>query len=158
MKSRRKSILSNPREQSKIILVFALLAAAFIAVNWYVGRNALAELQEGMAKVVLPRVSAADVTVLFEQQTTALDLQLVLFSLLTVFVLVLGSVYLSHKISGPITQLINYFRGVAAGNVAIRKIRFRRRDFFLDLAASINEFQRSQRLLPPEPPEDKTGG
>jgi len=58
MKSRRKSIFSNPREQSKIIAVFSFMAAAFVAVNCHVSKHAVQGMYDGLAASHLPASAA----------------------------------------------------------------------------------------------------
>ena len=62
------------------------------------------------------------------------------FLLVTVFLLpvfVVDSIKLSHRFAGPIFALRRAIREVAAGSTP-RKIKFRRRDFWQDLAGDYN--------------------
>jgi hypothetical protein len=62
------------------------------------------------------------------------------FLLVTIFLLpvfVMDTIKLSHRFAGPIYSLRRAIREVAAGKPA-RKLKFRRRDFWQDLAADYN--------------------
>ena len=60
---------------------------------------------------------------------------LVMFFLLPIFVM--DSIKLSHRFAGPIFALRRAVREIAAGQ-APRKLKFRRRDFWQDLAVDYN--------------------
>jgi hypothetical protein len=156
---RRRELLSYPRAQIKIILVFAVLALLFGVTNCYVSRNALQRVAERVLSLPLPAVARADVRITCEQELFTLDLQLMVFTFLSFFVLVTGSVYLSHKIAGPIFRLNRYLREMAQGKTSPQSLRFRKYDFFQDLADNFNEFQKSRGILPsdPKPPAEPGG-
>ena len=155
---RRRNLLSYPRAQLKIIAIFAFLALAFATVNCYVSRSALQRLAEGVLSgdPRLP-VSRSDIRITFQREDQTLGLQLVSLTFLSFAVMMMGSVYLSHKIAGPIYRLNKYLTDMAGDKVKPQRITFRKYDFFKDLAANFNEFQKSQGILhaekPPEPPE-----
>jgi len=73
------------------------------------------------------------------QETTLLKLLLpvlaVSVALTTAFTLALGLLY-SHRIAGPIYNLKRVLRDVRRGNLD-RKVRFRKKDEFHDLAAEV---------------------
>ena len=63
-----------------------------------------------------------------------LDLICALFAF--IFLLVSG-LYLSHRVAGPLGRLKNEMDGVASGKTP-GVVKFRKKDFFQDLAASFN--------------------
>lgn len=50
----------------------------------------------------------------------------------------LVSVFISHKVAGPIVRLRGYFKRIAEGN-SVEKVAFRKGDFFSDLPEEINK-------------------
>lgn len=82
------------------------------------------------------------------------------FLLVTLFLLpvfVVDSIKLSHRFAGPIFNLRRAIREVAAGNPP-RKIRFRKRDFWQDLAEDYNAMLARLGALQGDKPEPSTGG
>ena len=150
---KRRELLSNPRPQLVVIAVFGIIAVLFSATNCYVSKNNLQVLANNVLQLPLSDANRADAVVMVRQQTANLDIQLMVFTFLAFIVLLLGGVALSHKMAGPVYQLTKYCRDVAAARTSVRGIRFRKYDFFHELAASFNEFQRSRGILPSPPDE-----
>ena len=50
----------------------------------------------------------------------------------------IASIYISHKVAGPIVRLRGHFRRISEG-AAIEKVAFRKGDFFSDLPEEINK-------------------
>lgn len=148
---KRKEIFSNPRVQSKIVIVFGALAVLFIATNYQVVHRLFADLSNDMVRLPLAPENRTDLFLILEQQEQMLDIQLAIFTFLSIFVLVVGGVLLSHRIGGPLYQLRKYLDGMTEGTVRPRRIGFRKYDFFHDLADSFNRFQRSKGILEEEP-------
>jgi nitrogen fixation/metabolism regulation signal transduction histidine kinase len=73
-----------------------------------------------------------------------------LFLLLTVMQLVLLSlaflisIFMSHKIAGPLYKLNRFFREARDGNIQ-QKLSFRRKDYFQELVPTYNEMMDSVR-------------
>ena len=147
---KRKDVFSNLKVQLKIVLVFAVLAILFVAVNYYIGKRLLTSLSDDVMRLSLAGDSRSDLALMLEQHGQTLEIQLAVFTFLSIFVLLIGGVLLSHRIGGPLYQLRKYMREVAQGTVEPRRIRFRKHDFFHELAASFNEFQVSKGLLTPD--------
>lgn len=147
---RRRQILSNPREQLKIVATFVVLAVLYTATNYFVAKGTLWSLSSDILQLPLSAANQADVNVIVEQQSLTLDMQLGLFTLLVVAMLSLAGLLMSHRLAGPIYQLKTYLRLMAHGEVKPRHIRFRKQDFFNDLAERFNDFQQSQGILPPD--------
>jgi len=144
---KRREILSNPGVQMKIIGVFFSLALLYALTNFFVGTHTLRAVSTRLLELPLSNATRYDLTVIIDQQTQVLSTQLVLLTVFSMATLLLGGTYLSHKIGGPIYQLNKYCRDVAEGRATIRKITFRKFDFFADLADSFNAFQRHHGLF-----------
>ena len=155
---RRTSVMSYPRAQCRIIVVFGLLALLFAAANWYMSRDALRRLTlRVLSQRGLSAAACDDVRITYEQEKTTLNIQLAGFTFLSLMLLVSGGVYLSHKIAGPIFHLNKYLQEVTAGRSPTGPMHFRKHDFFPELADNFNAFQRSQGLLP-DPAADSGPG
>jgi hypothetical protein len=144
-RKKRKELLSYPREQMKIIMVFAILAVTFTAANFVVNRSVLERLSNQVLQLPLSRMARSDLVVLIQQESATLDIQLSLFTLISVFALLLGAVYVSHKIAGPIYRINQYLRLLAKGEANPETLRIRRFDLFADLADSVNDLVASQK-------------
>ena len=77
-------------------------------------------------------------------------MQLMMLTFLSIFTLTLAGVYLSHKIGGPIYQLNKYLKQVIRGECDPRRIRFRKYDFFAELATDFNRYQENYGVIPKE--------
>jgi methyl-accepting chemotaxis protein len=156
---RRRRLLSNPREQWRIIYLFGWLALLFAGTNYYIAESTLNAISAEILRLPVSDANRTDIVVAVRQQTTMLNVQMLLFTLLSLVTLLLAGLILSHRIGGPIHQLTSYLKALTAGMMP-RAIRFRRHDFFHDLAESFNLFQRSRGILPPEDgkPSEKPSG
>ncbi len=54
------------------------------------------------------------------------------------------SIFMSHRVAGPLYKLSMFFREAKAGN-ALPKISFRKKDYFPELATEYNEMMESIR-------------
>ena len=144
----RTNFFSNPAVQGRIIFVFFALTALLIATNWFVALRALDSF--GQAAIALPGAQGAgnDIQLLLEQQRTVLVSQLSVYTLLSVFLVILGAVLISHHIGGPLHHLASYCRGVARGEKKPREIHFRKHDIPTEVASAFNEFQRHHGIIP----------
>jgi hypothetical protein len=158
---RRRRILSNPREQLKIVVAFFVLAVLYAATNYGIAKGVLWSVSSDLMGVPLSPANRADVDMILEQQALTVDMQLALFTVLILVTLTLAGLLMSHRLAGPLYQLRTYLRLMARGEVTPRHIRFRKQDFFHDLAAAFNDFQRSRGIVPadgPSPHEGSGGG
>jgi methyl-accepting chemotaxis protein len=152
--NRRRNVLSNPGVQIRIIAIFVTLALLFACTNYYVSKRALRSLYDDLAGSSLPDAARMDLTASFQQQNGTLDAQLALLTVLSLVVLTLSGLFLSHSLGGPIHRLTGYCRNVASGRIKPARLRFRRHDFFHDLIEAFNEFQDSRGILPKSDPGD----
>lgn len=149
-KWKRRNLFSNPRVQVPIVAVFAIVAGLYVATNYFVCYRLLKTVSSDIMSLSLTPSVRTDIHLILEQHGAELSLQLTLLSISGVIALLLGGLLLSHHLGGPIYRLHTYLKGVTSGNVPKQPIRFRRHDFFQDLANDFNAFQRSQSILPPE--------
>ncbi len=152
---KRKEMFSNPRVQLRILMSFGFLALLFIATNCYISKQLLSNLGEQVLQLPLSANNQADLVLILEQQGRNVALQLALFIFLSVFVLLMAGVVLSHRIGGPIYQLTKYLDEMSRDAVKPRRIKFRKSDFFGKLATTFNTFQESRGIVPPAGEEKK---
>jgi methyl-accepting chemotaxis protein len=145
----RKQLFSNPAVQGRIMAAVAVLAVLYGATAYYMSRSALWSLSGEVLRLPLSDVNRADVRLLLEQQSLTLNIQMALFIVLVIMMLMLGGLLMSHRIGGPIYQLVTYLRQMARGTVEPRRIRFRKHDFFHELADAFNDFQEGRGILRP---------
>lgn len=152
---RRTNILSYPKAQLGIIGIMAVLAVAYSATNYWMVKSAIKRMADRI--VELPPTEATfrnDVRILEQREDRTLTTQLVLFGVLSSFVVIASAAYLSHKIAGPIYGIRKYMRDVARGTIEPRTVRVRKADFFQELAEDFNELQRNRGILAPRPEEE----
>jgi hypothetical protein len=149
-KNRRRNILSYPRAQLQIIVLFAVLAAVYSTTNHYISASALGRVTERVLDVSLSNEARHDIGIIMDNQLEIINIQLMLFTFLSIFMLTLAAVLLSHRLGGPIYHMRKYLRESAAGEGEPRRVKFRKGDFFHDLATAFNEFQEKNGIIPPE--------
>lgn len=154
IKHKRRDIFSYPREQIKLVAVFGLLAFLFITTNVYVSKSTITAVSKEMMEQNLTAAQRHDLQIVVGQRNAALDVQMAMLTFLSVFVLVMSGVYISHKTMGPMTQLRNYLRGMSKGETRPRRIAFRRGDMFTEVAEAFNLFQESLGVFDKVPPSD----
>ena len=148
---RRRDLMSYPRAQIKIISIFAFIAVVFAGVNGYVSTNALQKMATNSLNISsLSPTARSDIGIVYAQEALTLRAQLALLTFLAFFVFGVGSVYISHKIAGPIHRLNSYLAALSRGEIRPTPLRFRRFDFFLDVTKTFNDFQRAQGMIAPE--------
>ena len=147
LRNRRRNYLSQPRTQLRIIGFFLLLALVYGGLNIYISKAAFGNLTDALAGLSLPADVGHDVGILMSDHTATLGLQLGLFTLLSLCMLCLAGVLLSHRIGGPIFHIKKYMGGIVDGSIEPRLLKFRKDDFFGDLAESFNRFQEKVGVL-----------
>jgi len=70
---------------------------------------------------------------------------LILMQVILINLTFLISIFMSHRIAGPLYKLWTFFQGAKAGNLE-EKLFFRKSDYFQELAMSYNEMMDSIRL------------
>jgi hypothetical protein len=149
---RRRNYFSNPKAQTRIIVFFSVLAFIYAAVNFYIGTRGFLVASQQILSLRLDAGALHDIQIVLKEQAAILRIQLTLFALLALCMVAMGAVLLSHRIGGPMYQLGKYLNGVSDGTVKPRRIRFRRDDFFHEVADAFNQFQEKRGILPEEEP------
>ncbi len=134
-KKKRLHYLINKKFQLKyaataFVLMF-LVAVVLIVTAYYSGwvplvKKLSAVYPQGMLTMILRR----------------LVWQLAAAFLLLVPVIIAASIYLSHKIAGPLVRVEKAARDIAGGNLQIR-VKLRKKDSLQELAQAINEITES---------------
>lgn len=145
--NRRKNILSNPKEQMRIITFFSILAIIYAAINYFINMRALHTLANKIIDTTQSVEVRHDVGILLTQQSSILNIQLIIFTLLAISMLIMGVVLMSHRIGGPIYHITKYMREISNETTQPRPISFRKGDFFNEMADAFNTFQKKQGIL-----------
>ena len=146
-KNRRRNILSDPKSQIRLMGFFIVLVVVYAVLNVYISKRAFNSMVVEVQSLPMPAQSLTDASIMASSHEDALNLQLTLFTVLMGVMMVLASLAVSHRVSGPMTHMRIYLRGVMNGTVEPRLIKFRKNDFFHDVAELFNEFQRHQGIL-----------
>jgi hypothetical protein len=144
---KRRDILSNPSVQLRIIGIFLFLAVLYAATGYYVTRNTLGRAAADIMRLPLSDMNRHDVATVVREHALTLDIQLTLFIFLSIVTVTMCGVLLSHLIGGPIYRINKYLKEVSRGEGKMQPIRFRKSDFFQDLAQNFNDFQRATGIL-----------
>ena len=126
----------NPKFQVKFIAYTSLVSLGFMVVALGSVNYFFWEFQQRGLSLGLDENHVF--FIFLEQQQR--DLNGVLLSLIGVACLgmVLWGMKMSHRIAGPLYRLHTHMRGVAAGEVT-HGVKFRKGDFFLELADAYND-------------------
>lgn len=147
-RNKRKSYLILPDFQWKIVLYAAGLAAGIIAVLYLANFFFFASLREdGLAAGLDPQHPFFS---FLEKQTHLLDLIFIGVALAVNAIVILGGLWLSNRIAGPIYRIEQTLSQLVK-NENPEKLSFRSRDFFTSTLTLVNELvekQRSQRKGP----------
>jgi len=134
--NRRKVILINPRFQVMFMSYMVVMTA--VAIGIFYGANVYffnEFRQMGMA-LGLPGDH-----VFFQfltEQRTRMNVIFGVGSLCAFGALSLSGLFLSHRVAGPLYRLNKHMKDVAAGRT-LRDVKFRKKDFFPELADSYND-------------------
>ena len=90
--NRRRNIFSHPKAQLRIVFFFAFLACVYATTNDYVAMKALNTFAGEVLVLPLGNALRYDVGVMLNDRAEILNLQLALFTFLTIFMLSLGGV------------------------------------------------------------------
>ncbi|MCK5529590.1 MAG: hypothetical protein KAI74_07885 [Kiritimatiellae bacterium] len=144
---KRKEVFSNPAVQSRIMITFLFLTLLFVITNFFISQRLLSAISSQIMKLPLSPENSTDAIIIMSQQGSTTLIQMGVFIFLSVFVMLMSGIILSHRIGGPIYQLHKYFDDMSENKIKPRKIVFRKNDFFHELTDSFNKFQVSQKIL-----------
>ena len=134
-KKRRIHYLINRKfqlEYAATALVFMLLVTVVFVLTAY--RLGWVPLVEKLS-AVYPQGMLAPIL-------KTLSLQLIIRFLLLTPIIIIASIYLSHKVAGPLVRVENAVRDIARGNFQVR-VKIRKRDELKGLVQAINEVTES---------------
>lgn len=133
---KRKVLFINPSFQLKFISF--LILATFIAIfSFYIAQTYFFKqlFEEGLL-MNLPK-DHAYFSVLFKQKDLMDKVFLITGFFVFIFLFIFGLI-LSHRIAGPLEKLKNSLEDYSNGD-KIHKLKFRKNDFFKDLADTFNK-------------------
>ena len=136
--SKRKmtNIFIYPKFQFALLLAQIVVSIITLGVIYIKVVAVFQHLVEMGEKLNLPKDHAYYTFIQHSQNMMTMNLTWAVgFSL---FLTIVSSLYLSHKVVGPIYRLRIYFKSLAAGEPA-SQLKFRKEDYFEDLPDLINE-------------------
>lgn len=145
---RRRELISYPSAQLRMIGALLVVTLSYVAMTIFIGLYGFLSLSDNILLLPLAESDRSDVVILIRQHASMIYTQLAISTFVSVFVFLVGGVYLSHKIAGPVHRIRTYLRDLADGRTAPQRIRLRKYDFFADLAESLNRFQEKRNMIP----------
>ena len=140
----RKRLLINPRFQLTFLGYFLGTALTLCGIFFAAERYFFWNLERNGAQLGLP----AD-HVFFEfirSQRSMMDGIFFVTAWSSMLVLSIFGLYLSNRIAGPLYRLKKYFTGHGpGGGLGTVQLRFRKGDYFQDLAEAVNDYFKKQR-------------
>ena len=136
-KYQRKIILINPRFQLKLSAYFAFLTVANIAIFYACIRYFFQVFVDMGIEIGLPNNHVYFMFV--EDQMLTMNIVFLITSFLTIGLLMVFGVYISHKIAGPLYRFCHHLTDIAEGKKEVSEIKFRDGDFFPEVAECFNK-------------------
>lgn len=134
-KNRRRILLINPRFQISVMVHGLLLIVLITAMFYFYETFFLYQVNEIVHRHAdVPPSLAGDI----ENLHSMFFPWFVLILFATSFVIMSFLLFFSHRIAGPIYHAVNYLNAVAKNPNVIRKVGFREKDYFHELADAIN--------------------
>lgn len=133
---RLRTLLVYPEFQIPLIAINMLLTALGFVVVWASGNEVFSSLHptaalSGMEIDVFRKVLA--------HHYWNFNVRVIAFALGAMFLSGAATLYLSHKIAGPMVTLRRHFEGIKNGVDPIPRMHFRDRDFLMDIPPLVNE-------------------
>jgi hypothetical protein len=116
---------------ANLVVMLGVLIAVFVSVS-----HSYSKLKADGAALGLPAHHSYFRFVDLQSQTVYRSLAVALA--VACVVSTIATLVLSNRMAGPIVRLIEYFKGIAAGQ-EVKPLRFRKRDFFRDLPDQVNQ-------------------
>lgn len=136
--NRRRKYLIHRKFQFTIIgfnlLIALLMLSAFFIENIYVFSTFTGPEYEEL-------IGGSIFFELLEEDRAKMKIALLITSVVTLAVMVIGGLVLSNRVAGPVYRIRNHMDDVMSGKTD-RKLKFRTKDFFPELAESYNNFLR----------------
>ncbi|MCB0368582.1 MAG: hypothetical protein KDD45_03840 [Bdellovibrionales bacterium] len=142
-KDNRKVLMILPHFQKKF-LRFLILMSLLVCVVFYGAIFGFIQYWHHLGiNAGLP-----DNSVFFDfldQMRISLGYILAVALILTTIIIITLGLYMSHKVAGPIYNVLNYFKEIKA-NGWVRPLSFRKNDFFPELTDALNSFMDEQKI------------
>jgi methyl-accepting chemotaxis protein len=135
--NRRKIVLINKPFQYRI----ALYICGWVIALSFVYPILVLNLFDAFAQYMAVDPNGPQLSILVEQRKHFLFI-LVIFESLFFLLTFVGSIFMAHRISGPLHQLKNALLRMARGELD-QPVRFRKRDYFQELATAANDLQQA---------------
>lgn len=132
---RRKQLLINPKLQLTMIGFNIALALIMIVIFYIENRYLFAKF----TGVDTPEMQVDPIVMeLVKTETTRMNLIFAATSVTVIAAMVIGGLILSNRVAGPIYRLMKHIDEILAGKHT-NNVKFRDKDFFLDLSHSFNK-------------------
>jgi signal transduction histidine kinase len=138
----RKIILINPRFQLAFMAYMVITAMVMIGIFYGANIYFINEFREMGQSIGL----ASD-HVFFEfldEQNSKLTLFFAVSAAVAFVMLCLASLFMSHRVAGPLYRLSGYMQDICEEK-DVDEVKFRKRDFFPELAEGMNSVMRRYR-------------
>ncbi len=129
-------LLIYPRFQIVLLLAHIIVSIATLLIVRFKSNEVFQRLITMGEKTNLPKEHAYFTFI--ENSKQMMDINLNWALAFSVFLTILSSLYLSHKVVGPIHRLRSYFKAIIDGKPQ-GDLKFRSGDYFQDLPDIINE-------------------
>jgi len=138
----RKVILINKKFQLTIIswmLLLGIMSSSFIySANMYFFKHMKDEAE--MAGLSVDNI----IYQYIDSQKIFMTNVFIITALVTIFVIVIGGLYMSHRVAGPLYRLTQHLKQNNPQDCT--PIKFRKGDFFLEIQNEFNEFLKRKSL------------
>ena len=133
---KRRQFLINPKFQLRITGYFLILAIVNIGIFYGCVRYFFNMFIQKGIDIGLPKKHVF--FMFMDDQMYSMNWVFFVTALITLVLLLVSGVLISHKVAGPLFRLNNHFKKIASGN-DLTKLNFRDGDFFPEVAESFNE-------------------
>ena len=135
LNSNRKTLLINPPFQLQILAYACGLAFAIIAIFYGATLYFFRNFKQLGEDIVLP-LDHVFFQFLAEQKNT-MDIIFIITAVLAFVVISICGLIISHRVAGPLHRLKQHM-GEVAGGQTVSDVKFRKKDFFPELADAFN--------------------
>jgi len=142
--TRRRILLINPRFQVSVIFQGLLLVVIVTALFYFYESLLLLRMTETVRAAGTTGGDSAVIVNAIENLHSEMVPWFVMVLVAVSFVIISFLLFFSHRIAGPIYHASNYLNAVGENRKNIRRIGFREKDYFHELADAIN------RAIPPD--------
>lgn len=143
-KTRRKVLLINRKFQIKYLLQTILLSLSVITIFFFVIRLNIASFRSSAISSGLNPDH-----IIFEtlnRLQASLDVYFIFGSIMVIIVVLGFGLFMSNQVAGPVHHIVTHLRKIRSGETAPSEIKFRKNDFFQELADEINKSIETKEL------------